>query len=582
MRAGKPSSGAGKPRPGPAPAGGSIDAEAEAAAARVDAAEGEGDAAETLDGEADAQPPEASERPYQTLFMEAPEAYVVTSADGTVIDLNRHAERLYKTRRARLLGRHVTELADMDREEYARRDAAMQVDGQATFMGLGRRTDGSAFAQQITIRRVVVEGEARNLVHIRDTTEPDRLQAELLQAQKMEALGQLVAGAAHELNNPLQAIIGFSRLLSNDPALPDELREDAALLVVEATRTRRIVENLLDFARQRPPERHPTKLALLVQSVLDLQSYHFSGQIGVEVDIPDDLPLVPLDRAMIQQVVLNLTQNAIQAIRSAQATGGTIRIAASSGFTDTGAEVVRLTVADNGPGVDDEHRDSLFLPFFTTKPPGEGTGLGLSVSFGIVAGHGGRLWFEPAWAGGSVFTIELPLEPSSEGSRLGPTAPGPTVVATHDGPAGSTGTPWAAAALPGAADGDQRRLRILVLDDEAPIRTFLLRVLRRSVDVVAAATGPEALRLIEEDQFDGVLCDHRMPGMSGTDVYEQVATLRPELARHFILMSGDVLNPELLAFARKRSVQLLSKPFEIETLQGLVDEMRTEIISGEQ
>ena len=579
MRAGKPPSGAAKPRPRPARApDGSTDAAAEAAAV-VRAAAGAGQAdAEDGDGEADAPSPDASERPYQTLFMEAPEAYVVTSADGTVIDLNRNAERLYKTRRARLLGRHVTELADMDREEYARRDAAMPVDGQATFMGLGRRTDGSAFAQQITIRRVVVEGEARNLVHIRDTTEPDRLQAELLQAQKMEALGQLVAGAAHELNNPLQSIIGFSRLLSSDPALPAELREDAALLVVEATRTRRIVENLLDFARQRPPERYPTKLALLVQSVLDLQSYHFSGQIGVEVDIPEDLPLVPLDRAMMQQVVLNLTQNAIQAIRSVK-DEGTIRIAASEGFTDSGAGVVRMTVADNGPGVPDEHRDRLFLPFFTTKPPGEGTGLGLSVSFGIVAGHGGRLWFEPAWAGGSVFTIELPLEPSSEGSRLAPQATGTTVVATHDGPAGSGSAPGPPAAPPSAA-GPERRLRILVLDDEEPIRTFLTRVLRRTVDVVAAASGAEALRRIEEGDFDAIFCDHRMPGMSGTDVYERIATLRPKLAGHFILMSGDVLNPELRTFTRGRAVRLLAKPFEIETLQGIVDEVRAEIFSG--
>lgn len=536
-------------------------------------------AAGDANGEPGAPSPDAAERPYQTLFMEAPEAYVVTTADGTVIDLNRHAERLYKTRRARLLGRHVTELADMDREEYARRDAAMQVDGQATFMGLGRRTDGSAFAQQITIRRVLVEGEARNLVHIRDTTEPDRLQAELLQAQKMEALGQLVAGAAHELNNPLQAIIGFSRLVSSDPALPAELREDAALLVVEATRTRRIVENLLDFARQRPPERYPTRLGLLVQSVLDLQSYHFSGQIDVEVDIPEDLPLVPLDRAMMQQVVLNLTQNAIQAIRSAQAAGGTIRIVASSAVTDSGAEVVRLTVADNGPGVPEDHRDHLFLPFFTTKPPGKGTGLGLSVSFGIVAGHGGRLWFEPAWAGGSVFTIELPLEPSSEGSRLATVAPGPTVVTTGDGSADASGTPTGPAATP-SATVDERRLRILVLDDEEPIRTFLVRVLRRSVDVVAAASGGEALRLIEDGDFDAIFCDHRMPGMSGTDVYERIATLRPELARHFILMSGDVLNPELRTFTRGRAVRLLAKPFEIETLQGIVDEVRTEIFAG--
>ncbi len=570
MRAGKPS-GAGRGRsdstPTPdAPPTAKAEAEAELAAADRNRA---GPLASP------------SGRPYQTLFMEAPEAYVVTNAAGTVIDLNRHAERLYKTRRARLLGHHVTELADMDREEYARRDAAMQVDGQATFMGLGRRTDGSAFAQQITIRRVVLDGERRNLVHIRDTTEPDRLQAELLQAQKMEALGHLVAGAAHELNNPLQAIIGFSRLLSTDPALPAELREDAALLVVEATRTRRIVENLLDFARQRPPERHPTKLGLLVQSVLDLQSYHFSGQIGVEVDIADDLPLVPLDRAMIQQVILNLTQNAIQAIRGVR-DDGTIRIVASNGFTNSGAEVVRLTVADNGPGVPEAYRDRLFLPFFTTKPPGEGTGLGLSVSFGIVAGHGGKLWFEPGWAGGSVFTIELPLEPSSEGTRLAAAVPEPTVVATNDRPAGSSGAPWAAAAAPGPSGGDERRLRILVLDDEEPIRTFLLRVLRRSVDVVAAASGAEALRLIEEEDFDGIFCDHRMAGMSGTDVYERVETLRPQLARQFVLMSGDVLNPELLAFTRGRAVRLLSKPFEIETLQGIVDEMRREIDSGDR
>ena len=556
---------------------GSTVAETAAAEAQAEAMAAQAEA-EAGDGEADTSPADASERPYQTLFMEAPEAYVVTNAAGTVIDLNRHAERLYKTRRARLLGRHVTELADMDREEYARRDAAMQVDGQQTFMGLGRRTDGSAFAQQITIRRVVVEGEARNLVHIRDTTEPDRLQAELLQAQKMEALGQLVAGAAHELNNPLQAIIGFSRLLSSDPALPAELREDAALLVVEASRTRRIVENLLDFARQRPPERYPTKLGLLVQSVLDLQSYHFSGEIGVEVDIADDLPLVPLDRAMMQQVVLNLTQNAIQAIRSTQ-DEGTIRIVASSGFADSGAAVVRLTVADNGPGVPEENRDRLFLPFFTTKPPGEGTGLGLSVSFGIVAGHGGRLWFEPGWAGGSVFTIELPLEPSSEGSRVAATTPGPTGVAVHKGAPGSS---RAAAATPGPPTNDERRLRLLVLDDEEPIRTFLLRVLRRTVDVVAAPSGAEALRLIEDGDFDGIFCDHRMPGMSGTEVYERIATLRPALARHFILMSGDVLNPELLAFAQTRAVRLLSKPFEIETLQGLVDDMRTEIASDER
>ena len=516
---------------------------------------------------------ESSEQRYRTLFTDAPEAYVVTTVDGVITDLNPLAERLYRSAPGGLVGRHVTELTDIDPAEYARRDAEMQADGQATFLGVGRRPDGSVFAQQLNVRRIVLDGEPRNLVHVRDTTEPDRLQAELLQAQKMEAVGQLVAGVAHELNNPLQAIIGFSRLLGNDPTLPDELRSDAALLVAEATRTKRIVENLLNFARNRPPERHPTRLDLLVQSILDLQSYQLSGGIVLEVDIPADLPLVPLDRAMMQQVILNLTQNAIQAIREAKE-HGTIRISASQGQTDDGAAVVRLAVADDGAGVAEENRDRLFLPFFTTKGPGDGTGLGLSVSFGIVAGHGGRLWFEPGVDGGSVFTIELPLEPSTEG-RPGPAvAPRPADVAPKGSTTDDTGQTGSA---PEASE--VHRLRILVLDDEETIRTFLVRVLRGIVDVTVAGSGSEALRLIEADVFDGIVCDHRMPDMTGTEVYERVAALQPELARHFILMSGDVLNPELLAFAEGRAVRLLSKPFEIETLQTIIEEMSSDIVA---
>jgi PAS domain S-box-containing protein len=515
---------------------------------------------------------QASEQRYRTLFTDAPEAYVVTTVSGVITDMNPHAERLYRTGPRGLVGRRIDEIADIDPAEYARRDAAMEQDGRATFIGVGRRIDGSVFAQQLNVRRIMLDGEPRNLVNLRDTTEPDRLQAELLQAQKMEAVGQLVAGVAHELNNPLQAIIGFSKLLGNDPTLPAELRSDAGLLVAEATRTKRIVENLLNFARHRPPERYPTRLGLLVQSILDLQSYQLFGGITVEVDIPDDLPPVPLDRAMMQQVILNLTQNAIQAIRGASG-HGTLRIAAWLGENETGATVARLAFADDGPGIADENRDRVFLPFFTTKEPGDGTGLGLSVSFAIVAGHGGRLWFEPGPGGGSIFTIELPLAPAAT-DGTSPIVPVTDYGTTEAAVAGHPDEPRP----PGSAE--TRRLRILVLDDEETIRTFLVRVLRGSVDVVAAGSGADALRLIEESDFDGILCDHRMPGMTGTEVYERIATLRPSLAGHFVLMSGDVLNPELLAFAEGRAVRLLSKPFEIETLQSIIAEMSADVVAA--
>ena len=201
--------------------------------------------------------------------------------------------------------------------------------------------------------RIDLDGEARLLVRIRDLTEQERLQAELIQAQKMEATGQLVSGVAHELNNPLAAILGFSQLIRRDPDLPEDLRHNADLLVEEATRTRRIVQNLLDFARQRPPERHPTSIRALVDSVVALQSYSLGlGNITVDVDIPDDLPLVELDRGQLQQVLVNLTHNAVYAIRSVG--GGRLRIrAAPEGPAD--APRVRVTVTDDGPGVAVEH-----------------------------------------------------------------------------------------------------------------------------------------------------------------------------------------------------------------------------------
>ena len=260
---------------------------------------------------------------------------------------------------------------------------------------------------------------------------------ELLQAQKMEAIGQLVSGVAHELNNPLAAIIAFSQLLRSDERLPDDMRHDAGLLVQEADRTRRIVQNLLDFARARPPERRPTSIAVLVQSVLELQSYALNtNQIQVKVDIPATLPEVDLDRAQLQQVLLNLTINAIQALRSRQRKPPGPPVGQRGAGEDRSGigwpegreavrrqERVRITIRDDGPGVPESARARLFDPFFTTKQPGEGTGLGLSVSFGIVAAHGGELWYEPGPGGvGSSFIMELPVRREAD-ERTAPARP---------------------------------------------------------------------------------------------------------------------------------------------------------------
>jgi len=288
------------------------------------------------------------------------------------------------------------------------------------------------------VRVVELGGQRRFLSLVRDLSDQERLTSELVQAQKMEAIGQLVSGVAHELNNPLAAIIAFSQLIRGDQRLPEDMKHDAGLLVQEADRTRRIVQNLLDFARQRPPERRQTSISTLVRSVLELQSYALStNRVQVAVEIPEDLPEVDLDRAQMQQVLLNLTINAIQAFRNRDRTSQAHLWVSATVATATrgpggpkaeklsdGQERVRITIRDDGPGVPEAARARLFDPFFTTKQPGEGTGLGLSVSFGIVASHDGHLWYEPGPGNlGSCFMIELPVRAKPMNERRLAAAP---------------------------------------------------------------------------------------------------------------------------------------------------------------
>jgi CheY-like chemotaxis protein len=219
--------------------------------------------------------------------------------------------------------------------------------------------------------------------------------------------------------------------------------------------------------------------------------------------------------------------------------------------------VARIAITDDGPGVPDEHRDRLFLPFFTTKQPGEGTGLGLPVSFGIVAAHGGHLRHEPGPNGrGATFVIELPLSSGGSTAPRATTSPRRRVVAK------------------GAADPSGRRRRVLVLDDEPPIRHLLAKALRHGgYEAVLATDGAEALAILRDGSVDAMMCDHRMAGMTGTQVYEAAIAIRPELAERFVFMSGDVLNPELREFAEAHGIGLLAKPFDLDSVERTVRDL---------
>ncbi len=381
----------------------------------------------------------------------------------------------------------------------------------------------------------------------------ERLEDELLEAQKMEAIGKLVSGIAHELNNPLAAILGFSQLIARDERLPAELRDDAQLLVQEARRTKQIVDTLLEFARRRPAEREPAKLGALVKSVLDLQTYVIGARrIDVHVDIPADLPAIPIDRSRMQQLLLTLIQNAIESIQS-HADSGRITITAAP-RSETAGPTIGLTVVDDGPGVPPEQRERIFEPFFTTKPPGTATGIGLTVARRIARDHGGELRVEAGLGErGATFVVELPLTPNA------PHRPGAR------GPGAGPGKP--APAAPELTD----KPRVLVIDDEPSIGRFLGKALSvGGFATVVVANGHEALEVAGSTPVAAVLCDNRMADMSGLEVYDALVAVRPELAERFVLMSGDVNDPELVDFAERRGVRLLAKPFDIPSVTQVV------------
>jgi PAS domain S-box-containing protein len=519
---------------------------------------------------------QASEERYRTLFAKAPDALLVTLPDQTVIDANDAATDLFDADREWLIGRAAPELCRLDPIAAGARPAPTA----RVSRGTGTRRDGTTFPLELEATSIESDGEPRRLLRVRDLTDQDRLQAELIQAQKMEATGQLVSGVAHELNNPLAAILGFSQLIRQDPNLPDDLRANADLLVEEASRTRRIVQNLLDFARQRPPERYPTSIKALVDSVLTLQSYTIgTGQIALELEIPDDLPIVALDRGQLQQVLINLTHNAVYAITH----GGGSRIRISA-VTERGSDGprVRITVMDDGPGVAPADVEHLFDAFFTTKPPSDGTGLGLPVSAGIIRSHGGELRYVPSALGrGAAFTFDLPVRGAHE-------EPGPHADADAVESAGSaavagmrSGATVGDAPAPGASVADERPL-ILVVDDEPSIRALIMRALpAMGYESVSAESGEQALAIVADRPVQAVLCDHQMAGMSGVAVYDAVIAARPDLRGRFVMMSGDVQNPDLAAFTASHDIKVLSKPFQLDDLRDIAAAVTGAAASGQ-
>jgi PAS domain S-box-containing protein len=373
-------------------------------------------------------------------------------------------------------------------------------------------------------------------------------QTRMLQSEKLAAIGELVAGAAHELNNPLGAVMLYAQLLQHRD-VSQEMQRDLDRIVEQAQRASNIVQSLLEFARQRTPVRKPVQVDEVIRSSLALIRYELNTHnVLAELELPGDLPVTMADPHQLQQVFVNLIGNAYQAMSSAFG-GGLLTISAGYGPSQVGdppagEPVLHVTVADNGPGIDPELLGRIFDPFFTTKEPGAGTGLGLSVCHGIISEHGGQIWAESVLGAGSRFHVELPVVPPQdsfpEDALLQPSPVQPA--------------------------------RLLVVDDEPTVRETLARVLEdHGYEVRTAGDGGAALEQVRRHPFDLILCDMRMPGISGPAFYEQVLSHDPALARRILFSTGDVVSPATRDFLDHHDVPVLAKPFTVELLLGEVE-----------
>lgn len=367
----------------------------------------------------------------------------------------------------------------------------------------------------------------------------NKLKEELVTQSRLAAIGQMAAGIAHEINNPLTGVVGYSSLLL-DKDIPEDIRTDLQVINDSAQRVASIVRRMLSFAREQDPEMKLTNINSLVESVLEIRSHDMQiNNINVIKQLSPDLPETSVDPGQIQQVFLNIILNAEIEMKNANDRGNlTIK-------TETVDDMIRISFEDNGPGIDENNMDKVFDPFFTTREVGEGTGLGLSVSYGIISRHNGRIYARNMPESGATFIVELPI--ISDGVQDLPT-----------GPAVDTGI--------------VDNTRILVVDDEVMIGDVLYRILTGAGFMVDCVnTGAQALQLLENREFDVIFLDVRMPGISGIDIFESISKRSATLSKKIVFITGDTMNAETMNYLNSAEIPFIGKPFHPAQVLEIID-----------
>jgi len=484
----------------------------------------------------------STEERYRSLFDQASEGIVIADAqDLRILELNQTAKRL--------LG--ISQADSNTLSSFCRIHPEPQPPpqtGPEWFAAICRqrildlvRQDGGVTPAEADGAPISFEGRAAYQFFLRELTERARLEQQLRQAEKLSALGQMISGVAHELNNPLAVIKGYLELILRRNELGKQTRADLEKVAQESNRAVKLVSNFLSFAREQPTHRETVDLNELVRQAAESRrlDLHKAG-VDLRLNLDPQLPATQADADQMRQALTNLLNNALQALAEVPRAG---RLQVS---TQQRENLIQILVEDNGPGVPPEVLPRIFEPFFTTRDVGKGSGLGLSIAHSILTDHNGRISCVPSALGGACFVLELPV--ISPGAEPPPPAP-PTAPATQ--PA-----------------------RILVLDDDQAIAELLGEMLSLlGYSVTLCHSAPAALELFEQHEFDMVLSDFRMPKMNGQEFYQQAILKKPHLKRRIVFLTGDVVNEDTQAFLRSTGNPHLAKPFQLARVEQTVAEV---------
>ena len=492
----------------------------------------------------------STEERYRALFDQAGEAILITDTEALeILELNQAAASLLGVAHDEA-GRHslssfcpVKTPGTEAPQTGAGWFEAIRTQQALTLV----RKDGAQTQVEINGAKIYFDGRPAYQFFVREMTERARLEQQLRQAEKLSALGQMISGIAHELNNPLAIVKGYLELILAHHDLPPQTRLNLEKVAQESNRAAKLVRNFLSFAREQSTRRERVQFNEIIPRVVELRKFDLNAA-GAELrmELDPNLSRTFADPDQVQQALLNLITNALQAI--AEKPGATqLKIITRQTKTS-----VQIAVEDSGPGVPDQLQAKIFEPFFTTKRVGTGTGLGLSIAHSMMTDHKGRIFYETSSLGGAAFVLEFPITAIGMGAGAKEPAGSTPPIVTDQTPSG----------------------HVLVLDDEKALAEMIAEVLDiLGHKTTVCHTAERALELMDKQHFDIIVSDFRMPDINGRQFYEFVKQRHPELAPRIIFVTGDVVNEETRSFLESTKNPHFEKPFNLASVGKAVAEV---------